>query len=193
MHRCALRVRMIWRMIWLLSAVTPLLSAAADPSTIAKYVYPDGRVVYSDKPVPGARLEKEIKIDTPAAGQSPPAGAAKKASKGSAAAASPAAPSRVVEELGPIIAEARDGDCHMWVQGEGQVFAVHVEGLVPGESVDVTSTSDGETIHGTQSAHEDGTYGTAIFPAVAGESSGRATFRLRGSRCQLSVTFSWHL
>jgi hypothetical protein len=28
--------------------------AIADPGKITKYVLPDGRVVYSDKPVPGA-------------------------------------------------------------------------------------------------------------------------------------------
>jgi hypothetical protein len=32
----------------------------AQSQSIYKYVHPDGRVVYSDKPVPGARLEEEL-------------------------------------------------------------------------------------------------------------------------------------
>jgi hypothetical protein len=43
--------------------VVPLLAALALPAeaqSIFKYVRPDGSVVYSDKPVPGARLEEEM-------------------------------------------------------------------------------------------------------------------------------------
>ncbi len=37
-----------------------------------RYVYPDGRVVYSDKPVPGARLQGEV-APPPPPGAAPPA------------------------------------------------------------------------------------------------------------------------
>ena len=43
--------------------LAPLLAALALPAeaqTIYKFVRPDGRVVYSDRPVPGARLEEEL-------------------------------------------------------------------------------------------------------------------------------------
>lgn len=43
--------------------LVPLLAALALPAeaqTIYKFVRPDGRVVYSDRPVPGARLEEEL-------------------------------------------------------------------------------------------------------------------------------------
>lgn len=181
------------RMIGLIAATIPLVSVVADPGAIGKYVYPDGRVVYSDKPVPGAKLEQEIKVETTKAGQPPTASASRKSSEGPAAEGPRSVPSEDDEELGPTIAEARDGACHLWVQGEGEVFAVSVEGLVPGESIEVTSTSDGETIARTKRVREDGTYGTVLFPAVAGESSGWVTFSVTGSRCQLSATFPWHL
>jgi hypothetical protein len=37
----------------------------AHAQAIYKYVMPDGRVVYSDKPVPGARLEEELEPPPP--------------------------------------------------------------------------------------------------------------------------------
>ena len=45
----------------------------------------------------------------------------------------------------------------------------------------------------TESADKDGTYGVALFPAVAGESSGTVTEIVTSSRCTLRVTFLWHL
>ena len=38
------------------------LPAGADPGRITKYVFPDGTVVYSDKPVPGATAVSEIVV-----------------------------------------------------------------------------------------------------------------------------------
>lgn len=180
-------------MIGLIAAAIASVNVAADPGTIGRYVYPDGRVVYSDKPVPGAKLEREIEVETTTNGQTPAAGASGKDSKGSGTAGPPSTPSRVNKELGPIVAETWDGSCHLRVQGEGQVFAVTVEGLVPGETIEVTSTSDGEVINVSRRAREDGTYGTALFPAVVGRSSGQVTFSVSGSRCQVSATFPWRM
>jgi hypothetical protein len=39
-----------------------VLPAGADPGKITKYVFPDGTVVYSDKPVPGATAVGEIVV-----------------------------------------------------------------------------------------------------------------------------------
>jgi hypothetical protein len=47
----------------LLAAAT----AAAQAQAIGRYVFPDGRVVYSDQPVPGARLVNEVAPPPPAA------------------------------------------------------------------------------------------------------------------------------
>jgi hypothetical protein len=41
-------------------------ATVADAQAIYKYVRPDGRVIYSDKPVPGAKLEEEIEPPPPA-------------------------------------------------------------------------------------------------------------------------------
>ena len=51
--------------------VIALLAAAvcvspAGAQTIYKYLRPDGRVVYTDKPVPGAKLQEEIEPPPPA-------------------------------------------------------------------------------------------------------------------------------
>ncbi|HEX7385491.1 MAG TPA: hypothetical protein VF291_14335, partial [Burkholderiaceae bacterium] len=40
---------------------------------VYKYVYPDGRIVYSDEPVPGARLEAQVEAPPPPDMSSPPA------------------------------------------------------------------------------------------------------------------------
>jgi len=38
------------------------LPVTADPGKITKYVLPDGTVVYSDKPVPGATTSGEVVV-----------------------------------------------------------------------------------------------------------------------------------
>jgi hypothetical protein len=50
-------------LIWSVLATAVPIGVLADPGTITKYVLPDGRVVYSDKPVPGAKAEKEIVVE----------------------------------------------------------------------------------------------------------------------------------
>ena len=39
---------------------------------VYKYVYPDGRIVYSDEPVPGARLEAQVEAPPPPDLSNPP-------------------------------------------------------------------------------------------------------------------------
>jgi hypothetical protein len=45
---------------------TAACATSAGAQAIYKYVRPDGRVIYSDKPVPGAKLEEEIEPPPPA-------------------------------------------------------------------------------------------------------------------------------
>ena len=45
---------------WLVAAIALAGAAAAPAQTIFKYRTPDGRIVYSDKPVAGATLEEEF-------------------------------------------------------------------------------------------------------------------------------------
>jgi hypothetical protein len=42
-------------------------AGAADAQKIGRYVFPDGRVVYSDQPVPGAKLANEVAPPPPPA------------------------------------------------------------------------------------------------------------------------------
>jgi hypothetical protein len=44
-----------------------VVALAADAQQIGRYVFPDGRVVYSDRPVPGAKLVNEVAPPPPAA------------------------------------------------------------------------------------------------------------------------------
>lgn len=167
--------------------------AVADPGKIIKYVFPDGRVVYSDKPVPGAVSEQEVTIEPGPPAPTPAPEARRPAADDGAKPAGPQSTAAPTESPVPVAAEVWDGRCHLRVTGQGQVFAVHVEGLVPDEPLEVVSTSDGETITSDQRAQHDGTYGTALFPAVAGKSSGTTTFTVTSARCWLSATFSWSL
>jgi hypothetical protein len=45
---------------WLVAAIALACAAAAPAQTIFKFRTPDGRIVYSDKPVAGATLEEEF-------------------------------------------------------------------------------------------------------------------------------------
>ncbi len=53
-------------------ALAASLSAEAQ-KPVYKYVYPDGRIVYSDEPVPGARLEAQVEAPPPPDMSAPPA------------------------------------------------------------------------------------------------------------------------
>jgi hypothetical protein len=65
----------------LLLAFMVACADAALAQKIGRYVFPDGRVVYSDQPVPGARLANEVAPPPPAA---PPAREGKAAKPGEA-------------------------------------------------------------------------------------------------------------
>lgn len=63
---------------------------AALAQKIGRYVFPDGRVVYSDQPVPGARLANELAPPPPPAAQ-PPAKESREGKAAKPAAEDPAA------------------------------------------------------------------------------------------------------
>ncbi len=53
------------KIVSIAAAVGFCLSATATAQTLNKYVMPDGRVVYSDRPVPGGKLVREVAPPTP--------------------------------------------------------------------------------------------------------------------------------
>jgi hypothetical protein len=57
-------------------------ASAADAQKIGRYVFPDGRVVYSDQPVPGAKLVNEVAPPPPPSASPPPSREGKAAAPG---------------------------------------------------------------------------------------------------------------
>lgn len=57
----------------ILACVTLTFAAAAAAQNIYRYVFPDGRVVYSDSPVPGARLQGTVAPPPPPISPAPSA------------------------------------------------------------------------------------------------------------------------
>jgi Domain of unknown function (DUF4124) len=67
----------------LLLVVLALAAASAvDAQKIGRYVFPDGRVVYSDQPVPGAKLVNEVAPPPPPSASPPPSRESKAAAPG---------------------------------------------------------------------------------------------------------------
>jgi hypothetical protein len=67
----------------LLLIVLALAAASAvDAQKIGRYVFPDGRVVYSDQPVPGAKLANEVAPPPPPSASPPPSREGKAAAPG---------------------------------------------------------------------------------------------------------------
>ena len=91
----------------------------------------------------------------------------------------------------PLIAQDSDGPCRMSVRGGGNYFAIEVSGLVRSEELVVTSASEGEVISRVTKAGPDGTYTAVDIPLVQGKSSGRGTFTVKGSRCEVRASYPW--
>jgi hypothetical protein len=92
---------------------------------------------------------------------------------------------------GPVVADVRDGPCHMVISGEYAIFSVRVEGLVPGELMSFESISNGERMADTRSASADGTWGSVLLTQVLGSNTGTTTVTIKSSRCTLKATFPW--
>jgi len=71
------------RILTILACGTLAFAATASAQNIYRYVFPDGRVVYSDSPVPGAKLQGTVTPPPPP--MSPPPGAAERSGPPSSA------------------------------------------------------------------------------------------------------------
>ncbi|WP_066554227.1 hypothetical protein [Croceicoccus bisphenolivorans] len=91
----------------------------------------------------------------------------------------------------PRVALARDHQCQIEVKGTGTVFAIYVTGLVPNETIEITSDSEGEVIRSLAQADERGEHFFIDIPLVKGRSSGIAHIFVTASRCRLKVSFPW--
>lgn len=168
----------------LLAATLP--PAGADPGTITKYVLPDGTVVYSDKPVPGATAVGEIVV--PPAPTPPPAKSP--ATEPSTGAGDTATPAPAPDDEPPLIAEAHDGKCHLRVTSGWQWAEIRIEGLVPREPFVMEVRADGELTLYKATATEVGERGFVLFPAQLAK-SGVNSITVKSSHCELSTSFHW--
>jgi hypothetical protein len=110
---------------------------------------------------------------------------------GAAAAAMLAAPSIAQDLDTPRVAMARDKQCEIEVRGKDSIFTVLVTGLVPNETVEVRSDSEGEIIQYPAQADQKGEYNFVEIPLVKGKQSGIARIAITASRCRLTVSFPW--
>lgn len=91
----------------------------------------------------------------------------------------------------PVVAEAADQRCAMEVRGRDSAFYVLVTGLVPNETIEVTSDSEGEILQHPAQADEDGFYFYIEIPLVTGKPKGIARITVVASRCRMQVSFPW--
>lgn len=91
----------------------------------------------------------------------------------------------------PVVAKAADQRCAMEVRGRDSAFYVLVTGLVPNETFEVTSNSEGEILQHSAQADEDGFYFYIEIPLVTGKSKGIARITVAASRCRMQLSFPW--
>ena len=91
----------------------------------------------------------------------------------------------------PIVADVRDGKCHMVISGQMAIYRLEVEGLQPGEPLIFESLSVDERMIDEATASATGTFHAAMFVAVLGYEQGDCTVTIRASRCTLTATFPW--
>jgi flagellar motility protein MotE (MotC chaperone) len=106
-------------------AVASVVTPAAAQS-IYKYVQPDGRVVYSDKPVPGARLEEELqRVPPPTPVEEPDAARARREANARALNESAAQRTQTLDEA--------TNDLRVWTARLAQAQAALEAGREPRE------------------------------------------------------------
>jgi hypothetical protein len=91
----------------------------------------------------------------------------------------------------PIVADIRDGKCHMVISGQMAVYHLEVEGLQPNEPLIFDSVSVDERMVDQATASPNGTFRASMFVAVLGYAHGDCTVTIRASRCSLTATFPW--
>jgi hypothetical protein len=168
-------------------ALTSIARVEADPGTITKYVFPDGRVVYSDTPVAGATAVGEVVVrpQPPQTPPSTPAGPPPEAASDKADVLPPAP-----DDVPPIIAEARDGKCHLSVASGWQWAEIRMEGLVPGERIIFELRADGRLTLHKPTATPEGESGWVLFPAQLAK-EGLNSVTVKSGHCELSASFRW--
>lgn len=167
--------------------VTTSFPVAADPGTITKYELPDGTIVYSDTPVPGAKVVGEIVVPpSPSRPPFAPPSSTPPAPQDTAPSAPPPGP----DDTPPVIAEDHDGKCYLRVTSGWQWVEIHVEGLVPGERFVMELRADGELTLNKTSATDAGERGWVLFPAMLAK-SGTNSITVKSSHCEMSASFHW--
>ena len=91
----------------------------------------------------------------------------------------------------PRVAKAKDRQCEIEVRGKDSSFLVSAFGLVPEETLEITSESAGEVIRYLANAGSSGEYHFIEIPLVKGRHSGIARITVSASRCRLNVSFPW--
>jgi hypothetical protein len=91
----------------------------------------------------------------------------------------------------PIVADVRDGKCHMVISGQMAIYRLEVDGLQPNEPLIFDSLSVDERLVHEDTASPTGTYHAAMFVSVLGYERGDCTVTIRASRCTLTATFPW--
>ena len=167
--------------------VATALPVTADPGKITKYIFPDGTVVYSDKPVPGATAVGEIVV--PPAPAPPPARTLPSPSAGPDDEKTEAPPPAPDDEP-PVIAEAHDGKCYLRVTSGWQWAEIRIEGLVPHEPIVMELRADDELTLFKATATDEGERGLVLFPAQLAK-SGANSVTVKSSHCELSTSFRW--
>lgn len=115
-----------------LSAAAALGCAPAGAETVYKYRMPDGRVIYSDKPVPGGRLEREVQPQPPIGPAIAPAPSAQPGNVDKRIAARRDALERATRELEAANAALAEAQRHLEVGREP--FPEEFKGIAGGGS-----------------------------------------------------------
>ena len=101
---------------------------------------------------------------------------------------------RAFGEVIPFPIEARDHNCHVWVEVEsadGTVFSINGEGFVPNETITSDGHSESESMTTTEQADGSGAFNTVLLPAVIGKQSGTTGTIYTGKNCKVSISFDW--
>ncbi len=94
----------------------------------------------------------------------------------------------------PFPIEATDKKCKLWVVREtplGDEVAIRASGFTPYEMLKVTgSTGSDNTVH-SPTAAPDGSWQAIVGTKAFGQVAGRATIKVAGQGCTVSVSFPW--
>jgi hypothetical protein len=87
------------------------------------------------------------------------------------------------------------GKCLLFIEGEAtaESVRVHAEGFEPGELVETIGQSGDVVTRNMVVISKDGCLEGVVLPRVSGKSGGDAKFTIKGSKCELKVTYQWRL